>query len=258
MRLHALRTTALLGCVAASAVLSSDDAHAGLRFNSVGQVWQFSDGTVRGYATLGAMRASSDVEAFAECWVGMDVGGCTIRGKKAIDDTWATVSCVTTDAFQLASLRMLNSQSHISFRSDTHGGCESLFVGTDSADFPLFMEGATPAPPPPPPPPNPRTVAYDAFTADVYPIISSNCSTASCHGDWSTPLSAFVSFYDGELASSSSGPCASTPLVVHGSPGTSTLIRRLRGTECGSQMPRGAPALSNPTIMRIESWIAGL
>ncbi len=96
------------------------------------------------------------------------------------------------------------------------------------------------------------------FAADVFPILSANCS--SCHSGPSPQNG--LGFDDvatayANLVNVAASGCASQTRVVPGSPGTSHLVRKLEGTAvCGARMPYGGAPLPAATIGTVKAWIA--
>ena len=84
-----------------------------------------------------------------------------------------------------------------------------------------------------------------SYTATIQPIFSTNCT--SCHGG-SGGLS--LSTYTSIIIGGNSGA-----MVTPGDGSGSLLVKKLRGTASGSQMPKNQDPLDEATINLIETWI---
>jgi mono/diheme cytochrome c family protein len=104
------------------------------------------------------------------------------------------------------------------------------------------------------------TITGPSWSAEVYPLISSNCSP--CHTerasgalDMSSATAAYADLVDVDAAGPACGS-GSRVRVVPGDAAGSLLYQKVAGThDCGSQMPLAAPALSDGQIATIGDWI---
>lgn len=126
---------------------------------------------------------------------------------------------------------------------------------------PADVDAATPPPPssskdagPPAPAADAGTPAPSgspcgtavSFKANVAPLFTTSCS--GCHANKLSTASGAYSF----LTTQSSG-CG--PLVVPGNTTTSSLVRLLQGSTCGSRMPKGGPYMTSTQLGTINAWI---
>jgi len=93
------------------------------------------------------------------------------------------------------------------------------------------------------PPPSSGVVSYSGFINPTFQIYG--CPT--CHGG-SGGLT--LTSYQALMAGGNSGPA-----VIPGNGAGSLLVRKLRGTAPGSQMPQGGTPLPDSTISTISLWI---
>ncbi|AFE03663.1 hypothetical protein COCOR_00714 [Corallococcus coralloides DSM 2259] len=98
---------------------------AGERFSSSVSL----DATARRFSgNLGTARNGSDSLSYMWCAsTGSGVGWCHAR-----DAAGVTLSCATTDAGMLATIRSLNSDSRIEVLYDSAGMCTFIYVATGS------------------------------------------------------------------------------------------------------------------------------
>ncbi|RKG86179.1 hypothetical protein D7W82_17440 [Corallococcus sp. CA049B] len=98
---------------------------AGERFSSSVSL----DATARRFSgNLGTARNGSDSLSYLWCAsTGSGVGWCHAR-----DAAGVTLSCATTDAGMLATIRSLNSDSRLEVLYDSAGMCTFIFVATGS------------------------------------------------------------------------------------------------------------------------------
>ncbi len=87
------------------------------------------------------------------------------------------------------------------------------------------------------------------YGTQVQPVFDSYC--VNCHGGVSTNGNLVLTSYSSLM----SGNSSNGPVVTAGDGEGSILIRKLRGTTVGSQMPPGGIPLSNATIDLISQWI---
>lgn len=85
-----------------------------------------------------------------------------------------------------------------------------------------------------------------SFKTNVAPLFATSCS--GCHGNKMSTASGAYSF----LTTQSSG-CG--PLVVPGNTTTSSLVRLLQGSTCGTRMPKGGPYMTSTQLGTINAWI---
>lgn len=93
----------------------------------------------------------------------------------------------------------------------------------------------------------PETVS---FAASVLPALTANCGTGNCHLNGNSQVGLSLDTYASLMAGSDGGA-----VVIPGDGAGSLIIRKLRGTAPGSQMPQGNPALPVNIISAIEMWI---
>ncbi|MCP3693605.1 MAG: hypothetical protein GY917_15495 [Planctomycetaceae bacterium] len=88
-----------------------------------------------------------------------------------------------------------------------------------------------------------------SFSADIAPVLVQNC--VNCHGLARRPSGRFdLNSFQRLLRGGESGPP-----VLPGKPAESLLIKKLKGTGGGQQMPLRKPPLPTPVIAKIEKWI---
>ena len=80
-----------------------------------------------------------------------------------------------------------------------------------------------------------------SYSLTIQPIFTANCT--SCHGS------------SGGLTLTSYSDLMGNDVVDPGNSADSQLIRKLRGTASGSQMPKNEDPLNEATINLIETWI---
>ena len=89
-----------------------------------------------------------------------------------------------------------------------------------------------------------------SFSADIAPVLVKNC--VNCHGLARRPSGRFdLNSFQRLLRGGQSGPP-----VLPGKPADSLLVKKLKGTGGGQQMPFRKPPLPTPVIAKIEKWIA--
>ena len=89
-----------------------------------------------------------------------------------------------------------------------------------------------------------------SFSADIAPVLVQNC--VNCHGLAQRPSGRFnLNSFQALLRGGESGPP-----VLPGKPAESLLVKKLKGTGGGQQMPLRKPPLPTPVIAKIEKWIA--
>ena len=89
-----------------------------------------------------------------------------------------------------------------------------------------------------------------SFSADIAPVLVQNC--VNCHGLSRRPSGRFdLNSFQALLRGGESGPP-----VLPGKPAESLLVKKLKGTGGGQQMPLRKPPLPTPVIAKIEKWIA--
>jgi hypothetical protein len=86
------------------------------------------------------------------------------------------------------------------------------------------------------------------------------CLASDCHTSLFPPKLA-PGMLDKEMlktlkGTSFSGPCIDQPLINTANPSASVLLKKVLGTECGTQMPFGLPALSQADKDCIAAWVA--
>jgi hypothetical protein len=79
------------------------------------------------------------------------------------------------------------------------------------------------------------------YSSEIQPILNANCT--SCHGGL------------GGLTLDSYSTLIAGNIIESGNGAGSLLIKKLRGTASGSQMPQGGIPLDDATINLIETWI---
>jgi len=89
-----------------------------------------------------------------------------------------------------------------------------------------------------------------SFAASVMPILTANCGGGNCHLNGKARVGLSLETYASLMAGSNGGA-----VVNPGDGAGSLIIRKLRGTAPGSQMPQGSPALPDSTISTFEFWI---
>jgi hypothetical protein len=104
-----------------------------------------------------------------------------------------------------------------------------------------------------------------SYAADVFPLFTlpgtQDCTTAGCHGlapqgglVMLSPSGTYAELVG--VVSQDDGGCSPLERVAPGAPEDSFLYRKLTAThDCGSAMPRDAPALSSGQLDVIEDWI---
>lgn len=89
-----------------------------------------------------------------------------------------------------------------------------------------------------------------SFSADIAPVLVKNC--VNCHGLARRPSGRFdLNSFQALLRGGESGPP-----VLPGKPAESLLVKKLKGTGGGQQMPLRKPPLPTTVIAKIEKWIA--
>ena len=84
-----------------------------------------------------------------------------------------------------------------------------------------------------------------SYTATIKPIFNTNCT--GCHGGYGGLT---LTSYSDLKSGGNSGD-----VVIPNNVAESLLIRKLRGTAAGSQMPKNQDPLDETTINLIETWI---
>lgn len=84
-----------------------------------------------------------------------------------------------------------------------------------------------------------------SYTATIQPIFNTNCT--SCHGSYGGLT---LTSYSDLRSGGNSGD-----IVIPNNVAESLLIRKLRGTAGGAQMPQNQDPLDQTTINLIETWI---
>ena len=99
-------------------------------------------------------------------------------------------------------------------------------------------------------------VKAPAYAANIQPIWDAHCTT--CHpSDGSLDLTAANSYAQlvDQIQAPTGGGCDGEKLVDTSAPSASSLPKWLSGITCGSQMPKGNPALSPGDLVKVQSWI---
>ncbi|MGH7280290.1 MAG: hypothetical protein ACRELY_02115, partial [Polyangiaceae bacterium] len=106
-----------------------------------------------------------------------------------------------------------------------------------------------------------------SFRADIVPVLTTSCSTRSCHGGMRAPL---LGAHDGPaelraaLVNVRSEERTDLGYVTPGDPSHSYLIEKIEGRmtpakcadhDCGDAMPLDNPALPDATRSLIRAWI---
>lgn len=133
-------------------------------------------------------------------------------------------------------------------RVTAHDGGSPSLSATDSSDGDFVIS------------PPPQMVS---FASQLQPILTANCTSAQCH-DANQPqqglnLTAGAAYGALVNVNSTQATCSSYKLVLPGQPDQSYLIFKLAGSGAcftGSQMPKGAPALSAAQLQLFRDWIA--
>lgn len=100
-------------------------------------------------------------------------------------------------------------------------------------------------------------------TAAVLAIFDAKgCAGQGCHGG-ARPSQGIALGSTSAIESMigvASTQCANKLLVAAGQPASSYLVNKLTGVEMcgGSQMPKGAPALTSAQLDTVRAWISGL
>jgi mono/diheme cytochrome c family protein/cytochrome c553 len=138
---------------------------------------------------------------------------------------------------ELVMLRKWITEGAIYDAGDRMASLASLAPGVEAADLPrLEVMKAT----------GKETVS---FANDLAPVFVKHC--IGCHGLGRRPSGRLnLNTFDGLLRGGESG----AP-VVPGKPADSLLIKKLKGTGGGQQMPAGADPLADDVIAMIEKWI---
>ncbi|MGB1700856.1 MAG: MXAN_6577-like cysteine-rich protein, partial [Nannocystaceae bacterium] len=99
-----------------------------------------------------------------------------------------------------------------------------------------------------------------SFAAEVLPVLVDRCTSLGCHAPpmprANLDLTAAVAF--SELVGISTNQCGGQRTrVIPGDPAASYVVQKLDGTDLcfGTQMPKGAPPLSNQVRATIKTWI---
>jgi len=160
--------------------------------------------------------------------------------------------------------------------SDTFGSGAVAVVGGAGGRAPTASAGSAGAPAAggggaggQAPAPGPPVAAAGAAGASSTPsgacngfaILQENCSGGSCHGaggvgDFAESEEAALAFVgvNGSALCSGEGP-----LLVPANPRQSVIVQKVNGTaSCGTDMPIGAPPLTDDEISCLEEWIATL
>jgi hypothetical protein len=101
------------------------------------------------------------------------------------------------------------------------------------------------------------TVACDAPTM----VFKTTCGGTGCHDQGITPalLSASVNtMLVGKPAVFTSNCASGTNLVNPALPLDGVLLRRIKGGDCGTQMPSGKPALTSAQIQCVTDWLTSI
>lgn len=107
-------------------------------------------------------------------------------------------------------------------------------------------------------PPGSCDPVADIFSRDS---ASGGCNGALCHKDGAfldlvtgTPAEVFDRV-SAQNAGTSSGPCSELTVVTVGDADASTLVQRVTGSACGTQMPSADSPLSAAEVDCIKQWI---
>jgi hypothetical protein len=107
-------------------------------------------------------------------------------------------------------------------------------------------------------------VAAAVGIADVLAIFEQKgCASSGCHGG-ARPSQGIAlgsaAAIESTLIGQLSSQCTTKLLVASGDPMASYLVNKLTGSAMcgGSQMPKGAPALSSAQLDLVRAWISGL
>jgi hypothetical protein len=123
----------------------------------------------------------------------------------------------------------------------------------DASDEPPCVTGLTPT--------CSATYSPPSFTTIFTNILQPNCAVGmgTCHTpDYAAGGLVFadqMTAYD-LLIAPDGGPAGTTPYVIPGDPGCSTLMKRLESTDPNYHMPRGPNSLSAGDLCTIVQWIS--
>jgi len=92
-----------------------------------------------------------------------------------------------------------------------------------------------------------------SFSQDIQPIFNASC--VGCHGGSGGLFLTAGQSYDNLVNVQAQAGCTTEMRVQPGNAGASVLYKRVSGTSCGEQMPRGGPPLSAAHIQKIMDWI---
>ncbi|MEO8796892.1 MAG: hypothetical protein ABI551_03330, partial [Polyangiaceae bacterium] len=107
-----------------------------------------------------------------------------------------------------------------------------------------------------------------SFRRDVAPVLTTSCSTRSCHGGMRSPMLGAkddAAKLRASLLTEASDEQRVLPFVRPGAPDKSWLVAKVEGHleghdcvdhDCGDAMPLDNPSLSPENIRTIRSWIA--
>ncbi|MGO8991718.1 MAG: hypothetical protein ACLQVI_00210 [Polyangiaceae bacterium] len=111
----------------------------------------------------------------------------------------------------------------------------------------------------------------ESFTTDVFPILSTSCAFASCHGSLSAPSGGMylggspASVY-ANIVNVQSTEYPTMARIKPGDPTNSFLLRRIDGdacnlagcttTTCAELMPQGGPQLLSTQLDTVRGWVA--
>ncbi|MBI2060737.1 MAG: hypothetical protein HYT87_13290 [Nitrospirae bacterium] len=109
-------------------------------------------------------------------------------------------------------------------------------------------QGSTPA--------TPAAPAEGTLSGSVQPILTANCS---CHLGALAPagmnLESGKAFASTVGVQSTVGSCTKLKRIEAGKADDSVLIKRVEGSSCGAQMPKGRTPLSADHVSTIRKWI---